>query len=111
MLVVADPDLLENAAFHLHQTAEKILKGLLTAKASPFRKVHALGKLAERAARFLPELTPDLDGLDPYTIWVVAGRCGQAPDEGAPITRENVDTLLRRCEALLAKARGLAVEG
>jgi HEPN domain-containing protein len=102
---------LANTAFHLQQTVEKILKGLLAARAAPFRKVHKLGELAERVTGLFPELAAELEGLDPFTAWVVAGRYHDAPDEGAPITRDNVAALLQRCEALLAKARELAPRG
>jgi HEPN domain-containing protein len=111
LMLAAEPDLVENAAFHLQQAAEKLLKGLLVAKAERFRKVHRLGELAGRAAELFPSLAPDLEGLDPFTSWVVAGRYDDGPKKGAPITRENVEWLTRRCDALLAGARALQPKG
>lgn len=105
LLMAADPDQLENVAFHLQQVAEKVLKGLLAARRERFRKIHRLGELADRAARLYPELGPRLDGLDPYTIWVVAGRYGSPPEDGAPIDRPTVEAFLGRCRDLLAAAR------
>ncbi len=101
----ADPDLVENVAFHLQQVAEKVLKGLLAARRERFRKIHRLGELAERVARLYPDLAPHLEGLDPYTVWVVAGRYGGPPEDGAPIDRPTVEAFLGRCRALLAAAR------
>jgi HEPN domain len=72
----AETDLVENAAFHLQQAAE-----------------------------LFPSLAPDLEGLDPFTSWVVAGPYDDGLKEGAPITRENAEWLMGRCGALLASAR------
>jgi HEPN domain-containing protein len=110
-MLAAEADLVENAAIHLQQAAEKLLKGLLVAKAERFRKAHQLGELAGRVAELFPSLAPDLDGLDPFTSWAVAGRYDDGPRQGAPITRENVDLLARRCDALLAGARASRPEG
>jgi len=107
VMLEAEANLVENAAFHLQQAVEKTLKGLLAAGAVRFRKVHGLGELADKVAGLFPSLAPDLDDLDRYTAWVIAGRYDDAPTQGAPITRENVDALLRRCETLLARARAL----
>jgi HEPN domain-containing protein len=111
LALAAEADLVENAAFHLQQVAEELLKGLLAAKAARFRKVHNLGELAGRVAELFPSLAPDLDGLDPLTSWAVAGRYDDGPKKGAPITRENVEWLMGRCDALLAGARALRPEG
>jgi hypothetical protein len=73
--------------------------------------VHQLGELAGRVAELFPPLAPDLGGLDPFTSWVVAGRCDDGPKEGAPITRENVEWLARRGDTLLAGARALEPKG
>jgi HEPN domain-containing protein len=111
LMLAAEADLVENVAFHLQQAVEKLLKGLLAAKAERFRKVHQLGELASRVAELVPSLAPDLEGLDPFTSWVVAGRYDDGPKEGAPITRGNVEWLMGRCDALLAGARASRPEG
>lgn len=106
LALAAEPDLVEPAAFHLQQAAEKTLKGLLAANAVAFRKSHRLGELAARLVAVRPELAPDVEGLDPYTRWVGAGRYDDA-DTDVPITRGNVELLLGRCAALLTRARAL----
>lgn len=105
LALAADPDLVENVAFHLQQVAEKVLEGLLAARRERFRKIHRLGELAERVARLYPDLAPHLGGLDPYTVWVIAGRYGGPPEDGAPIDRPTVEAFLGRCRTLLAAAR------
>jgi len=97
---------LDNAAFHLQQAAEKVLKGMLAAGARPFRKAHGLGELAGWVAELHPDLAPELADLDPYTTWVAAGRYPDARTS-VPITRATVETLLARCVTLLARARAL----
>jgi HEPN domain-containing protein len=106
LALTEDTGLVEPAAFHLQQAAEKTLKGLLAAHAVPFRKVHRLGELSAKLATARPELATDVEGLDPYTRWVGAGRYDDA-DTDVPITRANVETLLGRCVELLARARAL----
>jgi HEPN domain-containing protein len=97
---------LDNAAFHLQQAAEKVLKGMLAAGARPFRKAHGLGELATWVAELHPDLAPELTDLDPYTTWAAAGRYPDARTS-VPITRATVETLLARCTTLLARARAL----
>jgi HEPN domain-containing protein len=106
LALAEDADLVEPAAFHLQQVAEKTLKGLLAAHAVPFRKIHRLGELSARLVAVRPELAPEVDGLDPYTRWVGAGRYDDA-DTDVPITRGNVELLLGRCVDLLTRARAL----
>jgi HEPN domain-containing protein len=100
-------DLLDNAAFHLRQTAEKILKGILAAEGRRFRRIHKLGELAGWVVERHPELAAHVEGLDPYTSWVGAGRYDDTEAE-VPITAATVTNLLHRCETLLAQARALA---
>ncbi|HEX6012053.1 MAG TPA: HEPN domain-containing protein [Geminicoccaceae bacterium] len=102
---------LDNAAFHLQQAAEKVLKCILAGGGRHFRKVHGLGELASWASEMHPDLAADLAAdlgeLDPYTSWVAAGRYPDARTR-VPITRATVETLLARCVGLLGRARALA---
>jgi HEPN domain-containing protein len=106
LALAGDADLIEPAAFHLQQVAEKTLEGLLAAHGVPFRKIHPLGELSARLVAVRSQLAQDVDGLDPYTRWVGAGRYDDA-DVDVPITRANVGSLLARCVDLLARARAL----
>ena len=56
----AEADLLDNAAFHLQQAAEKTLKGILAADGCHFRKVHKLGELADWVVERHSELAADI---------------------------------------------------
>ncbi len=104
----ADPDLLDRAAFHLQQTAEKILKGILAGAGRRFRKTHGLGELAAWVTEAYPELANELADLDPFTDWAFAGRYFDGPSPKQPITPASVTSCLQRCEILLARARALA---
>ena len=106
LALAEDADLVDAAAFHLQQVAEKTLKGLLAAHAVPFRKIHRLGELSTKLVAVQPQLAPAVEGLDFYTRWVGAGRYDDA-DTDVPITRGNVELLLGRCVDLLTRARAL----
>ena len=97
---------LDNAAFHLQQVVEKVLKGILAGGARRFRKGHGLGELATWVAELHPGLAPELADLDPYTTWAAAGRYPDARTS-VPITRATVETLLARCFTLMARAHAL----
>jgi HEPN domain-containing protein len=55
----ADPPLLEDAAFHCQQAAEKAIKGLLVRRDIPFDKTHDIKELAT----LMPPRDADLQGL------------------------------------------------
>ena len=107
LLLTVGPAQIDNAAFHLQQTAEKVLKGILAAGGHRFRKAHKLGDLAGWVAERHPELVDDLEDLDSYTDWVIAGRYDDTTPD-VPITPETVTVLLQRCETLLTRAQALA---
>ena len=56
---------------------------------------------ADKVAALFPPLAPDLDGLDPYTAWAIAGRHGDASVGGArpspPSTSKPCSAAARRC--------------
>lgn len=73
-LLAPQPPLLGVAAYHCQQAAEKLLKGLLTAHAVPFRKTHDLDELAESMVVSRPDLAATVDPLRSRTTWSFAFR-------------------------------------
>lgn len=53
-LFTANPPLLDTAAYHCQQTAEKALKGYLTLHEAPFRKHHLLAPLLAECQAYDP---------------------------------------------------------
>jgi HEPN domain-containing protein len=77
----AQPPLLSDALFHCQQACEKILKALLCALQTPFRKTHDLNELGALAMDSFPELDPHLDNIAHLTSYAVESRYpSDAPD-------------------------------
>ena len=74
VLAAATPPLLTTAAYHCQQAAEKLMKGLLTVGAVPFRKTHNLGELAGQVSDAYPELVDRVAPLRWQTSWNFAFR-------------------------------------
>jgi HEPN domain-containing protein len=81
------------AAYHCQQAAEKLVKGLLVAASTPFRKTHDMDELADLAGSIYPDARDLLDtvrmltrinGRDPPPRRDPRRRCGGifAPDGG-----------------------------
>src|ERR1700740_224935 len=64
-----DPPARGMAAYHCQQAAEKLVKGLLVAASTPFRKTHDMDELADLAASSYPEWRDLLDGVRTLTVW------------------------------------------
>jgi len=69
-----DPPLIDPAAFHCQQAAEKIIKGLLVAAAIKVPKTHDLEALAVLALPIYPSLVPLMDDVVPATAWIARTR-------------------------------------
>lgn len=70
-LLFQDKDLLDIAAFHTHQCAEKSFKGYLMYKHIKIPKTHGLEELLTiciKECSYFTELLNDVIALDPYVI-------------------------------------------
>lgn len=83
------------AAYHVQQAAEKLIKGLLVAAGTSFRKTHDLDELAEQAALHYPKLGDHLDACRPLTIWSTIYRYPGLDDDLGPISSEVAEALTR----------------
>jgi HEPN domain-containing protein len=73
-VLALDPPRLGVAAYHVQQAAEKLVKGLLTVAAVPFRRTHNLNELGNQVVGRWPELADAVEHLRPRTTWGVAFR-------------------------------------
>lgn len=105
-LIGAAPPLVRTAAYLCQQAAERLMKGLLTVAAVPFRKTHDLDELANLVEEAFPELAERLAPLRSRTSWGVAFRYPgvQQPGQSEPTPVEVAGTL----EALAALRGDLA---
>lgn len=81
LMLLAEPPLVEQAAFH---SAEKIIKGLLVAAAISAPRTHDVERLADLATPSYPALRPLMDELVQTTAWNAATRY---PDLPKPLPR------------------------
>ncbi len=102
--LAATPPLLEDAAFHCQQAAEKALKGFLTWHSVPFRKTHSLEEIGEQCLGIDHSLSEVVDPAVPLTEYAWAFRYPGEPEEP---TREETDVALSLakavCEAVLER--------
>jgi HEPN domain-containing protein len=71
--------ILETAAYHCQQAAEKLTKGLLVLARVPFRKTHDMEALRDLVVPSFPDLAEMIDRLVPLTDW---GHIFRYPDMG-----------------------------
>ncbi len=98
-----------NAAYFLHEAAEKLLKGLLVLREIRPAKTHDL----EALARKLPDdlsAKQELIDLRDLTPYGVAFRYSDQPETMAQPSLEEIDRWIERLEDLLARAEGLLAE-
>ena len=100
------PQLVNAAAFHCQQAAEKLIKGLLIAGARKAEKSHDLDRLARLVAEVFPELGGDLLSIRQLTPWYVATRYPDI-DVGPQPTASEVRDVLQRLGALRGKVNAL----
>ena len=72
--VLLREDIATQAAFHLQQSVEKILKALLVAARQDVRKTHDLAALAALVHDHWPVLVPTPFALDHASRWYIASR-------------------------------------
>jgi HEPN domain-containing protein len=101
-----DPPSPAFAAYHSQQAAEKIVKGLLIAASTGFRKTHDLDELADLACPLYPTLTGDLDLCRPLTSWVTDYRYPSA-DLSVPPPVPTITSTIAMLERLLTSIPAL----
>ncbi|MBF0305119.1 MAG: HEPN domain-containing protein [Alphaproteobacteria bacterium] len=74
MALEREPPLIDPAAFHCQQAAEKIIKGLLVAAAVKVPRLHDLEALAALAVPLYPDLAPIMDDVAPASAWIARTR-------------------------------------
>jgi HEPN domain-containing protein len=79
-----EPSSYAGATFHCQQAAEKIVKGLLVARARRPTKTHDLQRLADQCAKDWPAFARELDLCRPLTQWNTESRYPR-PDEVAEL--------------------------
>jgi len=102
-----DPPARGVAAYHCQQAAEKLVKGLLVAASTPFRKTHDMDELADLAASSYPECRDLLDTVRALTVWGFAYRYPGTEDISEPLPsdaelRRTIDLVERLAESLRA---------
>ena len=77
LAITANPPLVEPAAYHCQQTAEKLFKGLLVASAIDVPRTHDLEHLATLLVDPYSELADDIRALAILSLWSVVTRYPQ----------------------------------
>lgn len=105
--LASDPPLIDPAAYHCQQAAEKIFKELLIAAAVQEPRTHNLEILAGLVLPHFPGLADHIDWFIPVTEWAIATRY---PDFGGGLsaTTADVTDALERLNRLVQAARELA---
>jgi HEPN domain-containing protein len=90
-LSAISPPLLDEAAFHCQQAAEKTLKGFLAWNGCTFRKTHNLEEIGEQSLAINPALREMIDQAVPLSEYAWKFRypgdpCQPTPDEVAEAT-------------------------
>ena len=89
--LAARPPLIEDAAFHCQQAAEKSLKAFLTWHGAPFRKTHSLEEIGEQCLDIDSSLKAVVDPAVPLTEYAWRFRY---PGEQEGPTREETEEAL-----------------
>jgi HEPN domain-containing protein len=95
--VVGDPALLDVAAFHCQQAAEKLLKGFLVRARIDFGKTHDLVRLGHLVAGRFPAVASLIAQMQDWTAWNIAYRY---PDEDGPEPEPSVAELTSALDAI-----------
>lgn len=104
-----DPPLLEVAAFHCQQAAEKLLKGFLVSAQQRFRRTHDLEELSSQVNEQFPAVAALIEPVAAWTAWSIdyryPGEDGRQPLSAAQVT-EALGHIEKLSSALLALAPG-----
>jgi HEPN domain-containing protein len=101
LCLAADPAVVGAAAYHCQQAAEKMLKALHIAAATPFRKTHDLEELAEQATALWPALAARIEAVSTLTLWGFSFRYPQSgPGFEVMPDRGDIEATLRDLQAL-----------
>jgi HEPN domain-containing protein len=108
--LLMEPQAVGVAAYHCHQSAEKLLKGLLIVAGIEFRMTHDLDRLASLAQPHYPQSQDLVTMLHPLSSWGIAYRYPgpEAVPEPLPNGTE-IEGALNILDALAARLRGLTV--
>jgi len=101
LTLTRDPPLIDPAAFHCQQAAEKMLKALLVAAGAAPPRSHDMELLIQAAAPLYPTLRKEMQAFARLTEWLTASRgLGEAPAD--------VAEMLALIKAFGANVRALA---
>jgi HEPN domain-containing protein len=102
-----DPPLINSAAFHCQQAAEKMLKALLVAAGVAPPRSHDMELLIEAASPQYPTLRKEMQAFARLTEWLTASRY---PDLGGGLGESPADVagMLALIKAFAANVRALA---
>lgn len=106
----ASPPILDGAAFHCQQAAEKLMKGLLIAARRTPPKLHDMQFLIALLRPLYPALAVDLAGFAGLTLWYAVSRY---PDIGVDLEPSEADVreALKSLTAFRNKVEALAAAG
>ena len=105
-LLTADPPLLDPAAYHCQQAAEKLLKGLLAAAGITIPKTHDLRHLAFLAAPCFPSIEIGIEQVSFLTPWGTETRY-PGLDEGLNLSLSDLRSALSDIDQLYGLAMKL----
>jgi HEPN domain-containing protein len=107
-----DPPARGVAAYHCQQAAENLIKGLLVAASTPFRKTHDLDELADLAVSNYPECHTLLDAIRPLTVWGFAYRYPGTEEISEPVPDEaELRHTINLIEGLAGRLQTAAIAG
>jgi HEPN domain-containing protein len=102
--VDADPPLLDVAAFHTQQAAEKLLKGFLVLASIDFGKTHDLDKLGSAVISQFPIVAALVEVMGAWTSWNIAYRYPDI-DIDNPAPEPAAETLSKAFDLIAQLAR------
>ena len=110
LALTRDPPLINPAAFHCQQAAEKMLKALLVAASAAPPRSHDMELLIEAAASQYPTLREEMQAFARLTEWLTASRY---PDLGGGLGEFPADVaeMLALIKAFGVNVRALAPFG
>jgi HEPN domain-containing protein len=104
-----DPPLLEVAAFHCQQAAEKLLKAFLVSAQQRFRRTHDLEELSSQVTEQFPAVAALIEPVAAWTAWSIdyryPGEDSRQPLSAAQVT-EALAHIDKLSSALLVLAPG-----